>query len=78
VHKASSNRFIVDFYDIIAIVFHYHYQWNKTNARQRNARALEEHLAYIEALRSHDPAKAEQACRRHLQSARETLLQSIP
>lgn len=77
VHKASSNRFIVDFYDIIAIVFHYHYQWNKTNARQRNARALEEHLAYIEALRSHDPARAEQACRRHLQSARETLLQSI-
>ncbi|HEV7309281.1 GntR family transcriptional regulator [Ensifer sp.] len=78
VHRASSNRFIVDFYDIIAIVFHYHYQWNKTNARQRNARALEEHLAYIEALRSQDPARAEQACRRHLQSARETLLQSIP
>lgn len=78
VHKSSSNRFIVDFYDIISIVFHYHYQWNKTNARQRNARALEEHLAYIEALRSHDPKRAEEACRRHLRSARETLLQSIP
>ncbi|MFD1329808.1 GntR family transcriptional regulator [Mycoplana ramosa] len=77
VHKASKNRFIVDFYDIIAIVFHYHYQWNKTNARQRNARALEEHLAYIEALQSHDPARIEAACRRHLKSARETLLQSI-
>lgn len=78
VHKSSSNRFIIDFYDIIAIVFHYHYQWNKTNARERNARALEEHLAYIEALRSHDPKRAEEACRRHLRSARETLLQSIP
>ena len=78
VHKSSSNRFIVDFYDIISIVFHYHYQWNKTNARQRNARALEEHLAYIEALRSHDAKRAEEACRRHLRSARETLLQSIP
>ncbi|MBD9374470.1 GntR family transcriptional regulator [Rhizobium sp. ARZ01] len=77
VHKASKNRFIIDFYDIIAIVFHYHYQWNKTNARQRNARALEEHLAYIEALQSRDPARIDEACRRHLKSARETLLQSI-
>ncbi|MDO9416815.1 GntR family transcriptional regulator [Pararhizobium sp.] len=77
VHRSSSNRFIVDFYDIIAIVFHYHYQWNKTNARQRNARALEEHLDYIHALFSRDPAKVEAACKRHLRSARETLLQSI-
>ena len=77
VHQASRNRFIVDFYDIIAIVFHYHYQWNKTNARQRNARAMEEHLVYIEALQSRDPAKIEGACRQHLKSARETLLQSI-
>lgn len=76
VHRASKNRFIVDFYDIIAIVFHYHYQWNKTNARQRNARALEEHLAYIEALQSRDPVRIDDACRRHLRSARETLLQS--
>lgn len=78
VHKSSSNRFIVDFYDIIAIIFHYHYQWNKANARGRNARALEEHLAYIAALQSRDPKQVEQACRRHLKSARETLLQSIP
>lgn len=76
VHRASRNRFIIDFYDIIAIVFHYHYQWNKTNARQRNARAMEEHLVYIEALKSRDPARIENACRQHLKSARETLLQS--
>ncbi len=77
VHTSSSNRFIVDFYDIITIVFHYHYQWNKANARERNARALEEHLDYIAALRSGDPARVEVACRAHLKSARETLLQSI-
>jgi DNA-binding GntR family transcriptional regulator len=77
VQRASKNRFIIDFYDIIAIVFHYHYQWNKTNARERNARALEEHLAYIEALQSRDPARIDEACRRHLKSARRTLLQSI-
>ncbi|MCF3639951.1 GntR family transcriptional regulator [Rhizobium sp. TRM95111] len=77
VQKASKNRFIIDFYDIIAIVFHYHYQWNKANARTRNANALAEHLVYIDALRSRDPQKIEAACRAHLKSARETLLQSI-
>lgn len=77
VQKASSNRFIIDFYDIISIVFHYHYQWNKTNARARNQRALEEHIDYIRALFSRDPSAIEKACRQHLKSARETLLQSI-
>ncbi|TIT47390.1 MAG: GntR family transcriptional regulator, partial [Mesorhizobium sp.] len=28
IHRASHNRFIVDFYDVIAMIFHYHYQWN--------------------------------------------------
>ncbi len=41
-------------------------------------RALEEHLAYIAALKSGDAARVDDACRRHLRSARETLLQSIP
>jgi DNA-binding GntR family transcriptional regulator len=78
VHSASHNRFIVDFYDVIAMIFHYHYQWNKTNEINRNAVAAEEHLSYISALKSGDLAKVDKACRRHLKSARETLLQSIP
>ncbi|MCD7108003.1 GntR family transcriptional regulator [Rhizobium sp. DKSPLA3] len=77
VHRSSSNRFIIDFYDIITIVFHYHYQWNKANDRERNARAVEEHLDYIAALKTRDPATVAHACRQHLRSARETLLQSI-
>lgn len=78
IHKASHNRFIVDFYDVIAMIFHYHYQWNKMNEVQRNAIAAREHLNYIAALKCGDLAEVERACRRHLQSARETLLQSIP
>lgn len=78
IHGASSNRFIVDFYDVIAMIFHYHYQWNKGGETVRNKVAVQEHLAYIAALKSGDAAKLDQACRRHLQSARETLLQSIP
>lgn len=78
VHRASGNRFVVDFYDVIAFIFHYHYQWNKTFARARNERAILEHLDYIAALRTRDPQRIEAACRLHLNSARETLLQSVP
>lgn len=78
VHRASMNRFIIDFYDVIAIVFHYHYQWNKADAPRRNEIAILEHLDYIDALRSRDRDRIEAACRVHLASARTTLLQSLP
>jgi DNA-binding GntR family transcriptional regulator len=78
VHKVSGNRFVVDFYDVIAFIFHYHYQWNKAFARMRNERALREHLDYIAALRSRNPSEIERACRTHLRSARETLMESVP
>jgi DNA-binding GntR family transcriptional regulator len=66
VNSAQPNRFIDDFYDIITLIFHYHYQWNKRDERQRNAVAIREHLAYIDALLEHDRRKAEAACQRHL------------
>ena len=76
VNAVAPNRFIADFYDIIAFVFHYHYQWNKTAERERNERATFEHLDYIAALRSRDRRRIVAACRRHLATARLTLLRS--
>jgi DNA-binding GntR family transcriptional regulator len=76
VNQAAPNRFIDSFYDIISMIFHYHYQWSKQNERQRNELALEEHLVYIDALKARDPAAIERACRTHLMSARETLIRS--
>jgi DNA-binding GntR family transcriptional regulator len=78
IHRASHNRFVVDFYDVIAMIFHYHYQWNKAGERKRNEVAVGEHLIYIDALKSRDPAKVEAACRLHLKSGRHTLLTSMP
>ena len=77
VNNASNNRFIVDFYDIISLIFHYHYQWNKVDEKQRNRAAVVEHLDYIDALFSRDPQRVELACKSHLNSARKTLLASI-
>lgn len=77
VHEAMSNRFIDEFYDVIAFIFHYHYQWNKSDEKERNRTAIIEHLAYIGALRSRDAQLVDKACRAHLRTARATLLRSI-
>jgi len=77
VNDASNNRFIEDFYDIISLIFHYHYQWNKVDEKQRNRAAIMEHLDYIDALFSRDPKRIELSCKTHLNSARKTLLASI-
>jgi DNA-binding GntR family transcriptional regulator len=76
INRAAPNRFVQDFYDIVALVFHYHYQWNKRDERQRNEAAIKEHLRYIAALLSRSVALSEKACRAHLRSARTTLLRS--
>jgi DNA-binding GntR family transcriptional regulator len=76
ISTAAPNRFIDSFYDIITVIFHYHYQWNKQDERQRNEVAIREHLTYIEALLSRHTKKAELACHAHLASAKETLLRS--
>jgi DNA-binding GntR family transcriptional regulator len=77
IYDASRNRFMEGFYDIISLIFHYHYQWRKEGEKQRNAVAVREHLDYIAALKSRNLAAVEEACRRHLTSARTTLLASI-
>ncbi|MEO8756632.1 MAG: GntR family transcriptional regulator [Devosia sp.] len=73
ISSASPNRFIDDFYDIISFIFHYHYQWNKRDERQRNEVAIREHLSYIDALLQRDQRTVELACHAHLASAKLTL-----
>jgi orotate phosphoribosyltransferase len=34
------------------MIFHYYYQWHKTNEKARNLAAVQEHLTYIGALKS--------------------------
>lgn len=76
VNAAVPNRFINGFNDINALIFHYHYQWNKKDERRRNEAAIGEHLTYIDALVTRDSRIIEHACRAHLTSALDTLLRS--
>lgn len=77
INDASRNRFIVGFYDVISMIFHYHYQWNKRGQKERNIAAIREHLAYIEALQSRDRNSATASCRAHMTTARSTLMDSV-
>jgi len=72
-----NNRFAQGFYDIVSLVFHYHYQWDKDEELARNQYAVQEHLAILRALARRDFAGARKAMRTHLDSSRSTLLQSI-
>ena len=71
------NRFALGFYDLVSLVFHYHYQWEKEMEMARNEYATHEHLDILRALARRDIAGAQDAMRIHLNSSRSTLLQSI-
>jgi DNA-binding GntR family transcriptional regulator len=76
VNSVAPNRFIESFQDVITLIFHYHYQWNKKDERQRNEIAVREHITYIDALLSRNASLIELACGAHLQSAKITLIRS--
>ena len=77
INSVVKNRFVKEFQKVISLVFHYHFQWNKSDERSRNESAIREHLTYIDTLRSRDPAKAEAAARAHLATSKQTLLTSL-
>ena len=50
INSVVRNRFIAEFQKVISLIFHYHYMWDKTEEKHRNAAAIDEHLAIIDAL----------------------------
>jgi DNA-binding GntR family transcriptional regulator len=77
INNTSRNRFMVNFYALISMIFHYHYQWSKIGEKERHVVAIDEHLNYIAALKSRDRELAMARCRAHMNTARATLLRSI-
>jgi DNA-binding GntR family transcriptional regulator len=67
------NRFVAEFQKVITLIFHYHFQWDKTDECERNLRAIGEHLRLIDALRARDEAAAISAARDHLATSKQTL-----
>ena len=71
------NRFAADFFDVVSLVFHYHYQWNRIDERERNAVAVVEHIGVLEALASGRLDLARHRLQDHLATSRTSLLRSL-
>ena len=76
-NEASNNRFINSFQDAITLIFHYHYRWNKSDEKERNLMAAQEHVKIIEALLLKDQERASAGLKEHLASAKITLKKSV-
>lgn len=75
--SAVRNRFATEFQKLISLIFHYHFQWDKSDERQRNQAAIGEHLRLISALKARDSAAALAAAADHLKTSKQTLLSSL-
>ena len=71
------NRFAADFFDVVSLVFHYHYQWNKIDERERNGVAIDEHIGVLEALHGGMLGLARRRLQDHLTTSRTSLLASL-
>ena len=76
VQQASGNRFFMQFFDVVSLICHYHYQWDKSDEFERNQVALQEHVEIITQLLVHNTAGAINAMEKHLNTAKKTLLRS--
>ncbi len=76
IQKASGNRFFMQFFDVVSLICHYHYQWDKHDEHERNFVAINEHIEILTHLLAHNTSGVLNAMEKHLNSARETLLGS--
>jgi len=76
VQRASNNRFFMQFFDVVSLICHYHYQWDKSDELERNKVALEEQVEIITQLLAHNTSGVISAMEVHLGTAKKTLLRS--
>ncbi len=76
IQSASGNRFINQFFNIVTFICHYHYQWDKTDEKERNMVAANEHIELLDNLLSRNVAGSLQSLEKHLDTAQRTLLRS--
>ena len=77
INALVSNRFVTHFQKVISLIFHYHYQWDKSRQHERNRAAIGEHRTIIRAIRTKDADLAQQAMQTHLATSKKTLIASF-
>ncbi|WP_068545198.1 GntR family transcriptional regulator [Thalassotalea crassostreae] len=76
IQRASENRFFMQFFDVVSLICHYHYQWNKGDEFERNVVALKEHVEIMTQLLAHNTSGVIAAMETHLNTSKKTLLRS--
>ncbi|GGY75198.1 GntR family transcriptional regulator [Cellvibrio zantedeschiae] len=76
IQSASGNRFINQFFNIVTFICHYHYQWDKSDEKERNAIAVTEHINLLNNLLSRDIGGSVMSLEKHLNTAQRTLMRS--
>ncbi|MCS3409520.1 GntR family transcriptional regulator [Serratia sp. AKBS12] len=75
--SAANNPFFNQSLEIISVIFHFHYQWDETDLKQRNIIAIEEHMAILSALICRNDQEATRELHHHLDTAKQSMIRSI-
>ncbi|HBO23628.1 MULTISPECIES: GntR family transcriptional regulator [unclassified Providencia] len=75
--SAAENPFFDQSLNMVTIIFHFHYQWDDSDLRERNALAIEEHMTILSAIVSHNDLQAMNELRNHLYTAKQSMKRSL-
>jgi Transcriptional regulators len=75
--SCNNNPFFMQFFDLISVIFHFHYQWDSSDLKQRNSIAVSEHIAVLTAILQKNEQAATTALCRHLNTAKKSMQESI-
>lgn len=75
--SAANNPFFDQSLEIISVIFHFHYQWDEADLKQRNIVAIEEHMRILSSLICRHDEEATLALLRHLDTAKKSMIRSI-
>lgn len=75
--SAANNIFFNQSLEIISVIFHFHYQWDEKDLKQRNIIAIDEHMTILSALICRSDLDATLALRNHLNTAKQSMIKSL-
>ncbi|MCX8670611.1 GntR family transcriptional regulator [Gilliamella sp. B2865] len=75
--SCKENRFFLQSFDLISVIFHFHYQWDSSDLKERNSIAVSEHIAILTAILQKNEPLAIAALCRHLNTAKRSMQESI-
>lgn len=75
--SAANNPFFNQSLEIISVIFHFNYERDEADLKQRNIIAIEEHMTILNALFSRNAQEAISCLHRHLDTAKQSMISSI-